>query len=143
MEFGSCIHLRLDEVLLASDRRELDLKQPRWQTPAAKTISHNAMEDELCKLIDTRSALRPLSVQQSRQFSQLNAQRVLEPRLVWTSSVDESGNEAGKCRATVHDYKDPSLLRLTQDKLIHGRFRRSTRSGSSAHRITLSYDEHW
>ena len=44
------------EVLLANALRELGLKHPRWQTPAAETNLHNAMEDELCKLIDTKIA---------------------------------------------------------------------------------------
>ena len=102
------------ELLLANGRKEVNMKDPYWQTTAGLKKRNAAQTLEFSKLVNDKAALRPMSLAESRQVLQRQSQRVLDPRLVWTGDAGSSDSEL-KCRATVQGFRDPDLMRLARE----------------------------
>ena len=69
------------ELLLPNGRKEVNMKDPYWQTTAGLEKRNAAQTLEFSKLANDKAALRPMSLAESRQVLQRQSQRVLDPRL--------------------------------------------------------------
>lgn len=103
------------ECLLAGGRNEIDLKDSKWQTATGRAKLIAGIRKETKNVIQDKGALKPLSVQESRQVKRDLSDRIVPSRLVLTTKVEDSGEEIVKARWTARGDKDPDLFDLIRE----------------------------
>ena len=104
-----------DAVLLAGGRRELNLKEPKWSQEQWKARLTKGIAKEVATVIDDKQALRPLSVEESRDVRRLQKDRIIPSRLVLVEKFEETGEPVVKARWTARGDKDPDLFALVRE----------------------------
>ena len=103
------------ECLLAGGRKEIDLKESKWQTPEGQTKLFKGIRKETKNVVEDKGALRPLSVEESRQVKRDHSDRIVPSRLVLITKLEDSGEEVVKARWTARGDKDPDLFDLIRE----------------------------
>ena len=95
-------------VLLAQGKkkRELDLKDPRWQTKEGKQLVAERHRKEMESLVEYTKACFPVSLERSRLLRSSVPDRILQPRPVLTSRTKSDGTQEVKCLCTPRGFKD-------------------------------------
>ena len=114
--------IRVESILLAGGRRELDVKSPKWTSPAGIAKIDAALALEVDKLVKQKGALEILSLAESRKVVTVEPDRVVDSRLVMTSKIEiaedgTNGDEVVKVRMTARGDKDPDVLSLVREGL--------------------------
>ena len=104
-----------DAVLLAGGRRELNLKEPKWNQDQWKTRLEKGIAKEVATVIDDKRALKPLSVEESRAIRRQQKDRIVPSRLVLVEKMEETGEPVVKARWTARGDKDPDLFALVRE----------------------------
>ena len=102
-------------VLAHGKKRELDLKDPPWQTEEGKQLLTEGYRKEMESLVEDTRAWVPVSLEKSRLFRSSVPDRTLQPRPVLTSSKDD-GIHDGKCQCSLQGNKDSDVLNLVRDR---------------------------
>ena len=110
-DFVLCTDHESDQVLLAGGRNELDLKLDKWTSADGKRKLVAGIRKEVQNVVEDKQALRPLSIEQSRQTE---PDRIVPSKLVLVEKLDDTGEELVKARWTARGDKDPDLLALVR-----------------------------
>ena len=101
-------------VLLAGGRKEINLKEPQWNSEEGRAKLIEGIRKEVKNCIQDKSALRACTLEESRQIRHQHPGRIVPSRLVLTPKVDDSGTEIVKARWTARGDKDPDLFALVR-----------------------------
>ena len=104
-----------DAVLLAGGRREVNLKEPKWNQDQWKTRLEKGIAKEVATVISDKQALRPLSIEESRDIRRQQKDRIIPSRLVLVEKMEETGEPVVKARWTARGDKDPDLFTLVRE----------------------------
>ena len=104
-----------DAVLLAGGRRELNLKESKWNQEKWKVKLEKGIAKEVATVINDKEALKPLSVEESRAIRRQQKDRIIPSRLVLVEKLEETGEPVVKARWTARGDKDPDLFTLVRD----------------------------
>ena len=104
-----------DAVLLAGGRRELELKEPKWNQELWKKRLEKGISKEVATVVEDKQALKPLSVEESRNVRRLQKDRIVPSRLVLVEKMEETGEPIVKARWTARGDKDPDLFALVRE----------------------------
>ena len=109
-----CTDHEADQVLLAGGRSELNLRLDKWISPEGKAKIIARVRKEVQNVVMDKQALKPLSIEQSRQVRQSAPDRIVPSKLVFVEKLDDTGEELVKARWTARGDKDPDLLALVR-----------------------------
>jgi len=101
--------------LLAGGRNEINLKEDKWKEGIWKEKLRAGIQKEVTNVIDNKKALKPLSLEESRQIRQQQGDRIVPSKLVLTVKMEDSGEEIVKARWTARGDKDPDLFSLVRE----------------------------
>ena len=104
-----------DSVLIAGGRKELNLKDPKWNHDQWKKRLEKGIAKEVATVIDDKQALRPLSLEESRTVRRQQKDRIVPSRLVLVEKMEETGEPVVKARWTARGDKDPDLFSLVRE----------------------------
>ncbi len=104
-----------DAVLLAGGRKELYLKEPKWNQDQWESRLEKGIAKEVATVIDDKQALKPLSIEESRAIRRQQKERIIPSRLVLVEKMEETGEPVVKARWTARGDKDPDLFALVRE----------------------------
>ena len=104
-----------DAVLLAGGRKELNLKEPKWNQDQWKSRLEKGIAKEVATVIDDKQAWKPLSIEESRAIRRQQKERIIPSRLVLVEKMEETGEPVVKARWTARGDKDPDLFALVRE----------------------------
>ena len=104
-----------DSVLIAGGRKELNLKEPKWQQNEWKQRLESGIAKEVATVVDDKQALRPLSLEESRDIRRQHKDRIIPSRLVLVEKLEDTGQPVVKARWTARGDKDPDLFALVRE----------------------------
>ena len=106
-------------VLLAQGKKkELDLKDPRWQTREGKQLVAERYKKEMESLVEDTKAWLPVSLERSRFVRSGVPDWILQPRPVLTWRTKDGGTQEANCRCTLPGFKDPVVLDVVRDLAV-------------------------
>jgi hypothetical protein len=104
-------------VFQVGGKKELDLKNPKWQNAKGQAMIHKGMMVEWNNIRNEKGALIEASIEESQQIRAASPERIVGMRTVLTSRLTEEGVEEVKCRMVAQGHKDPDVLDLVRRRL--------------------------
>ena len=104
-----------DSVLIAGGRREINLREPKWQQDDWKQRLEHGIAKEVATVIDDKQALKALSIEESREIRRKQKDRIIPSRLVLVEKMEDTGQPVVKARWTARGDKDPDLFSLVRE----------------------------
>jgi hypothetical protein len=102
-----------DTVLLMSGRNEINKREAKWQTSAGRAMIKAGMDKEIKNVIKDKSALEPMTLQESERVWLEQPERVVDSRMILTEKLVEKadGSEEAivKARWCGKGFTDPDL----------------------------------
>ena len=106
----------MSELVPVRGKKELDLKDPFWQTKRGNILVPEGYPKELESLVEDTIAWVLVPPERSRLLRWSVPDRILQPRPVLTLTTMDDGTQEVKCRCTLHRFRDPDVLDLVRDR---------------------------
>eukprot|EP00959_Pyramimonas_sp_CCMP1952_P194488 4066695-Pyramimonas_sp.AAC.1 len=87
-----------EDALLAGGRREINRKDPKWQSTDGENKILAGVMKEMTNLIEVKQALEPLDRVKSDEVRRTTPERIVGSRMILTSKIDDTESEIVKAR---------------------------------------------